>query len=48
MAKQKKPSKYDDKVKIDIPDSWGFDDTLKAVVGAKPESTKVPDRKPEK
>jgi len=39
--KEKKPDKYDEKVKLDIPAEWGFDDTLKAVV--KPDShTDVP------
>ena len=35
--KEKKPDKYDEKVKIDIPAGWGFDDTLKAIVDSKPD-----------
>ena len=34
MSKKEKKTekKYDEKVKIDIPNDWGFDDTLKAVI----------------
>lgn len=40
--KEKKPDKYDEKVKIDIPAGWGFDDALRAVVDAKPDGKEKP------